>query len=128
MIELTPDNARAYNSLGATYFGMGKRDDAAAMWERSTSIRPSFAAASNLGSYYFAQVRYADAARAFERAVALSPNDYRVWRNFGAALYWAPGERPNAKAAFEKAVQLAENDRKINPRQPSVLAALADSY
>ncbi|MDO8681084.1 MAG: tetratricopeptide repeat protein [Acidobacteriota bacterium] len=128
VIELTPDNTRAYNNLGVTYFRMGKPDDAAAMWEQSISIRPTYSAASNLGSYYFGRVRYGDAARAFERAVVLSPNDHRVWRNLGAALYWAPGERPEARAAFEKAVQLAENDRKINPRQPSLLAALADSY
>jgi serine/threonine-protein kinase len=128
MMELTPDNTRAYNNLGATYFRMGRPDDAAAMWERSTSIRPSYAVTSNLGAYYYARGRYTDAARAFERAVALSPNDYRVWRNLGAALYWAPGEQTKAKTAFEKAAQLAEDERRVNPRQAGLLADLADSY
>jgi len=128
VIELTPDNTRAHNNLGATYFRMGRPDDAAAMWERSIAIRPTSAAASNLGTSYFERGRYADAARAFERAVALSPNDHRLWRNLGATLYWAPGERPKAKAAYEKAVQRAEEERKVNPRQPALLAALADSY
>ena len=128
VMELTPDNTRAYNNLGATYFRMNRPDEAAAMWERSTSLRPTYAAASNLGSYYYGLGRYADAARAFERAVILRPSDHQVWRNLGAALYWAPGERPKAKAAYEKAVGLAENERRVNPRQPSLLAELADAY
>jgi serine/threonine protein kinase/Flp pilus assembly protein TadD len=128
VIELTPDNTRGYNNLGVTYFRMQRPDDAARMWERSTAIRPTFAAASNLGSYYYLRARYGEAARAFERAAALSPNDFRVQRNLAAALYWAPGERDQAAAAFEKAVVLGENERKTNPRQPALLAQLADAY
>jgi len=128
VMALTPDNTRAYNNLGATYFRMERPDDAASMWERSTAIRPTYAAASNLGSYYYARARYTAAARAFERAVALSPNDRSVWRNLGAARYWAPGERETAKDAYAKAVELAEAERRVNPRQPSLLAELADSY
>ena len=125
---LTPDNTRGYNNLGSTYFKMGRRDDAAAMWERSTSIRPTYAATSNLGSYYYSRGRYTDAARAFERAVALSPNNGQLWRNLGAALYWAPGERGKANDAYQQAVELAEAERLVNPRNPSLLAELADSY
>jgi serine/threonine-protein kinase len=128
VIELTPDNTRGYNNLGVTYLRMQRPDDAVRQWEHSLAIRPTFAAASNLGSYYFREGRYTDSARAFERAVALSPNDWRLWRNLGATLYWAPGERDKARAAFEKAVQLAELDRKVNPRQPTLLAQLADAY
>ena len=128
VMELTPDNTRAYNNLGATYFRMGRPDDAATMWERSTAIRPTYAAASNLGSLYYSRGRYTDAARAFERAVNLSPNDRRLWRNLGAALYWAPDERAKAKDAYAKAVELAEAERRVNPRNPSLLAELADSY
>ena len=56
------------------------------------------------------------------------PNDYRVWRNFAAALYWAPGERDKAKAAYEQSIALAEQAQKVNPRQADLLAQLADSY
>lgn len=128
VIELTPDNTRGYNNLGVTYIRMGRADDAARMWERSTAIRPNYSAASNLGTYYYGRARYADAARAFERAVDLQPNDLRLWRNLAAALYWAPGERDKARAAFEKTVQLGEADLKVNPRQPALLAELADAY
>lgn len=128
VIALTPDNTRGYNNLGVTYFQMQRPDDAARLWEQSTAIRPTFAAASNLGSYYFARGRFSEAARAFERAAALSPNDWRVWLNLGAGLHWAPGERPRARTAYAKAVELGEVERKINPRQPLLLAQLADAY
>ncbi|HTH26204.1 MAG TPA: tetratricopeptide repeat protein [Vicinamibacterales bacterium] len=128
VIELTPDNTRGYNNLGVTYFRMDRDEDAARMWERSLAIRPNFSAASNLGTSYFRRGQYSQAARAFERAVALAPADVRVWRNLAAALYWAPGERPKARPAFEKVVQLAEAERQVNPRQPALLAQLADAY
>ncbi len=128
VIALTPDNTRGYNNLGATYFNMGRLDEAAGMWERSTALRPTPSATSNLGSYYYSQGRFADAARAFQRAVELSPNDHRLWRNLGAALHWAPGQRGRAAAAYEKAVALAQAERRINPRQAQLFAELADSY
>ena len=128
VLDLTPDNTRAYSNLGATLFALRRPEEAAAMWERSVALRPTYAAVSNLGTYYFDRGRYTEAARSFERAVTLMPNEYRVWRNLGAALYWAPGERQNAAAAFERSVTLAEQARKVNPRQIDLLAQLADAY
>jgi tetratricopeptide (TPR) repeat protein/tRNA A-37 threonylcarbamoyl transferase component Bud32 len=126
--ELTPDNTRGHNNLGATLHRMGRTEEATRVWERSIAIRPTFAATSNLGTAYFRDGRYTEAARAFERACELTPNDYRVWRNLGAALYWAPGERGKAATAFSRAVKLGEEERKVNPRQPALLAQLADAY
>jgi serine/threonine protein kinase/tetratricopeptide (TPR) repeat protein len=128
VIDLTPDNTRGYNNLGVTYYALGRREEAAATWERSIAIRPTYSATSNLGSYYYARGRYADAARAYEKAADAAPNDYRMWRNLGAALYWTPGERGKAAAAYERAVQLAEEAHKVNPRQVSTLLAIADAY
>jgi serine/threonine protein kinase/tetratricopeptide (TPR) repeat protein len=128
VIKLTPDNTRGYNNLGVTYFRMKRPDDAARTWEQSIAIRPTFSATSNLGTLYYGGGRYTEAARAFERAVELQPNDVRLWRNLAATLYWAPGEREKSRAAYEKAVELGEADRKVNPRQPQLLAQLADGY
>jgi len=128
VLDLTPDNTRAYSNLGATLFALRRPEEAAALWERSVALRPTYAAVSNLGTYYFDRGRYTEAARSFERAVTLMPNEHRVWRNLGAALYWAPGERQKAAAAFERSVTLAEQARQVNPRQIDLLAQLADAY
>jgi tetratricopeptide (TPR) repeat protein len=128
VIALTPDNTRGYNNLGLTYFRMKRVDDAVHAWEQSAAIRPTYAAATNLGTYYFGQGRYADAARTLESAVALAPNNWRAWRNLGAAQYWVPDQRDKANASFEKTVALAEAERKTNPRQADLLAELADAY
>lgn len=125
--ELTPDNTRGFNNLGATYFEMRRYEDAAAMWEKSTANHSNPTAASNLGTYYYERGSYADAARQFDLAVSLSPNDYRLWCNLGDARFWTPGERSRAAAAYEQAVRLAEQARKVNPK-PDVLARLADAY
>ena len=128
VIELTPDNTRGYNNLGVAYFRMGRESDAARMWERSLAIRPTFSAASNLGTHYFGRGQYTEAARAFERAVALAPNDLRLWRNLGAALYWAPGERDRVASRLRKGRDPRRRGTKVNPRQPAVVAQLADAH
>ena len=128
VVQITPDNTRGYNNLGVALFSRHRDEEAASVWERSAAIRPTAAVASNLGTYYFDRGRYADSARAFERAVALTATDYRLWRNLGSALYWAPGEREKARAAYEESARLAELARRVNPRQPELLALLADSY
>jgi tetratricopeptide (TPR) repeat protein len=127
-LQLTPDNTRLHNNIGGAYFGMGRHDAAAAQWERSSAIRPTYAATSNLGTYYYRRGRYAEAARSFEQAVRLAPNNHRLWRNLGAALYWAPGEQPKAAAAYTRAIELAERERQLNPRQTTLHAELADAY
>ena len=128
VIALTSDNTRAYNNLGATYFAQKRTEDAAAAWEQSMQIRPTYAASSNLGTYYYDQLRYGDSARNFQKAVDLSPNDYRLWKNLAAALYWAPGKRPQSLTAYQRAAELAEEARRVNPRAPDVLSHLADAY
>jgi serine/threonine-protein kinase len=127
-MKLVPDNTAPHNNLGAMYSAMGRPVDAAAAWEQSMKIRPTYSTASNLGSTHYSSGRYANAAQAYERALALSAGDYKTWSNLGAALHWVPDAAARERAAYLKAVELAEAARRLNPRQPEVLAILADSY
>jgi len=90
------------------------------------SIMPSGVAASNLGTLMFAKGEYASAARALERATSLSPRDYRLWRNLGAAYYWAPGERERAGSAYRSAFDLGQQERLIDPGNGRLVVELAD--
>ena len=128
VVALTPDNARGYSNLGGTYAQLGRYDEAIKALERSVDLNATPAAVSNLGTVYFRLRRYADAARSFERATETQSRAYRVWRNLASAYKWIPGSEDKARAAYQRAAELAEEERKVNPRQPLLLAHLADCY
>jgi len=125
-LQLAPENARLWSSLGVAYYSQERLDEADAAFERSLAIFPTGVAASNSATLRFDRGDYAGAARSFERATSLSPRDHRIWRNLGAAYYWAPGERERAAAAYRKAAELGEQERTIDPRNGMVLVELAD--
>ncbi len=126
-LQRAPDNARLWMNLGGVLALQGRRPEAESALRRSLDLGPSAAAASNLATVQFTAGRYADAARTLEQASA-STHDYRVWRNLGAALYWAPGERPKAAAAYRHAIELAEQERKVDPKNGLTVAHLADCH
>jgi tetratricopeptide (TPR) repeat protein len=125
-LALAPDNARAWSNLGATLIRLGRMEEAETALEKSLDLSPSSSAFSNLGVILFRQGRWADAARTFERATAVNARDYRVWRNLGAARYWAPGERDQSQDAYRRAAELGEEERKLDPGNPRLLAELAE--
>jgi Flp pilus assembly protein TadD len=127
-LEIAPQNARLWAGLGGALYYRSQTADAKAAWARSIALFPAPSVISNLATIQFDEQRFADAARTLERATQLGTRDYRVWRNYAAALYWAPGEREKAPAAYRRAAELAEAERKIDPRNPLTLVALADCY
>jgi Flp pilus assembly protein TadD len=127
-LELVPDNARVLSNLGGTYYLEDRLDEAEKAWTRSVALQPSPVAVANLAALQFSKGRYTEAARTLEKATAKAPQDYRPWRNLGAALYWAPGERAKAADAYRHAAALAEEERRLDPKSPRLLAHLADCY
>jgi tetratricopeptide (TPR) repeat protein len=127
-LEFVPDNARVLGNLGTALYYQERWREAEAAWMRAFELVPSPAAASNLVALQFSGNRYAEAARTLEKAAASGTSDYRVWRNLGAALYWAPGERPKASEAYRRAAVLAEQERRLDPKDARVLAHLSDCY
>jgi serine/threonine protein kinase/tetratricopeptide (TPR) repeat protein len=125
-LRLAPDNARVWSNLGAVLHRLDRYGEAEAAWEKSVSIHPTASALSNLATRRFFQGRYAEAARKYEEATKLAKRDYRIWRNLGAAYFWAPGERGRAAAAYRTAVELGEQERRLDPRNAPLLADLAD--
>jgi tetratricopeptide (TPR) repeat protein len=129
VIALTPDNTRGYNNLGVTYFRMDRGEDAARMWERSLAIRPNYSAASNLGSYYFSHGQYSDGgARVRARGGAGADRHARVAEPRRGAVLGAWGAAEGAAGVRKRSWKLAEAERRVNPRQPALLAQLADAY
>ena len=125
-LRLAPDNARVWSNLGAVLHRLDRYGEAEAAWEKSVSFHPTASALSNLATRRFFQGRYAEAARKYEEATKLAKRDYRIWRNLGAAYFWAPGERGRAAAAYRTAVELGEQERRLDQRNAPLLADLAD--
>jgi serine/threonine protein kinase/Flp pilus assembly protein TadD len=128
VLELAADNVKAYNNLGSMHLRQERFDRASEMYERSLSIERNPTALSNLAGAYYAQGLFADAARTFEAAVAMPGPTYQLWANLGAACYFAPGLRDRARVAYENAIKLGEERRDVTPKEPGVLAALADAH
>jgi serine/threonine-protein kinase len=126
-LELAPDNARLWSNLGGAYYLHGRHADADTAWDKSVALYPTAQALSNLGTARFYNGQYSAAARIYENAIKVSDRDYRVWRNLGAAYYWAPGERGRAAAAYRKAIELVEQERRFAPGDVNLVIELADS-
>ena len=125
VVRLAPDSYRGYSNLGIAYFAQGRTADARTAFEKSLSIRPYYAAASNLGTLNFYEGDYAGAARAFRQAAASDAHNYVPWGNLGAALNWA-GQKKESDAAFQEARKRAEYLFKVNPRDATLLMHLAE--
>jgi serine/threonine protein kinase/tetratricopeptide (TPR) repeat protein len=99
-------NSRAYQKLGAFYFGHRQYDRAATMFRRMTEIAPDDPRGfNNLGGALEAQGRYDDAMQAYKHSLALGPTSL-AWSNLATCDYFL-GHYAEAAAAAEKATKLA---------------------
>jgi Flp pilus assembly protein TadD len=130
VLELAPDNTKAYNNLGATYLSIENYDKAIQMLQRSLSLDANNPAGfANLGNAYYRQQLYDDACRNYEKATSAANVQVSLWRSFGAACYFAPPEmKGKAKTAMDQALTKGVAALESNPKDPTLLADLADSH
>jgi eukaryotic-like serine/threonine-protein kinase len=124
VIALAPDSFRGYSNLGAVYIREGRYPEAIKFLQSSIAIRPTEDAFSNLGTAFFALRRFDSAATNYSDATKLNGQDYVVWGNLADSYYYA-GKSAEAIPAFQKAVSLATRSLEVNPRDASVLSAVA---
>ena len=123
-----PEGYDSWNRLGALYYQMGDADRAQAMWDKSLTYGPSYAAYSNLGSVHFANSRWEEAAGMYERALAIEEGDYQLWINLASAYEQIPKRKDAAKKAYGRAAELAESELAANPRNATVMIHLAECH
>jgi serine/threonine protein kinase/tetratricopeptide (TPR) repeat protein len=126
VIELAPNNYRGYSNLGGMYIAQGHYLESLAPLNKSIEIRPNLEAFNNLGNAYYELRRFSDAADAFQQGLNLDDSDWLLWGNLGDSLFWSGGHRSKAIAAYDNAVSRAEKRLKVNPKDTTVLAFLAD--
>lgn len=121
---LEPDNAGAYNNLGAAYLYAGEFDEAAEAFSRSLAIEPRYSSYSNTGTGLYYRGRFGEAAEMFGKATELAAADHRVWGNLADALL-LDGRAAEAGKAFARAFALVEGELAVNPKMATNQALAA---
>jgi eukaryotic-like serine/threonine-protein kinase len=124
VIALAPDSFRGYSNLGATYIRLGRYPEAIKSLQNSIKLRPTEDALSNLGTAFYHLRQFDDAGRNYSEATKLNSQNFEIWGNL-ADSYFYSGKPAEATVAYQKAVSLAESSLEVNPRDASVLSALA---
>ena len=105
-IELQPDFAAAYDSLGRLLTSLKRPLEAVAIYQALQKLRPDYAEAyHNLGNVLCALNRLAEAEEAYTQALRRRPEIVEAHHNLGCVL-GALGRLPEAVAHFQQAVAL----------------------
>ena len=123
-VELTPDNASAWTSLGTNYLSMGSYQDAESAYRRSLALAQTFNAYQALGMTYYRMRRFDDAITVFEQARRLS-DQYRGPGSLARVYYWQ-GRKAEARALFGVAIEGLEQALRVNPNDVNAHLLLAE--
>lgn len=105
-VELQPDLASAWFSLGYAYTGLHQNDDAVGAYRKTIELDPDlFEARMNLGILLMEMKRPEDARAHLEKAAALKPQNVRAHLYYGRALA-ATGEAAAAEKQFQETTRL----------------------
>ena len=109
LVRLFPNDERAHNLLGNTYFGRQDYESAVKHFVKATSINPSFSQPYNqLGYAYRFLNKLTDAEAAFKKYIQLIPNDPNPHDSY-AELLMKMGRFDESIKAYEKALSLDPN-------------------
>jgi tetratricopeptide (TPR) repeat protein len=104
-IELDPAYDYAYKSRAFSYLATGRINEGIEDLKKAININPTGEFFDNLAEFYSQTGEIDKALEYYKKAVAASPDDPRLWYNYGVQL----GESGNAKEAlakFDKAIEL----------------------
>jgi tetratricopeptide (TPR) repeat protein len=101
-----PDRNEPFQYMGVAYSGLGDYKLAVEPLQKVFARDPDNAQArSLLADAYLQSQRWTEASAMYKQMVTVTPDDARLWNNYGAALN-ASGQQAQAVAALETAVRL----------------------
>jgi Flp pilus assembly protein TadD len=113
-LDCDPENAVAFDNLGALAFKEGRAADALADFRKAVQFRPDYAQAHcNLGNALLKTGRVDDAIAAFQQAVELEPGDASFIGNLGIALL-QKGRVDEAVADFQKSLAIEPDNYDVH--------------
>jgi TolB-like protein/tetratricopeptide (TPR) repeat protein len=124
--ELRPDNAWAFQALGAALHEAGRASEAETAYEAAIAADAGAAsmAWTSLGTLYYETDRGLEAVEAFRKALALEPASGVVHRNLGDA-FARQGRAQEARAEWREGVARSAAALRVNPRQVTDLVNAA---
>ena len=119
-----PENARALNNLGLTYYNLGRIADSIGLYEKSRRLDPTVANTHyNLGLALMSSGRAPEAVAPFEEAVRIIPYFFKAHLNLGTILMQL-GREPEAVAHFAEALRYDSAPAEVYFQYGVVLAEL----
>ena len=113
-INLTPEDASAYNNLGVAYSNQNNYEEAISSYKKAIELNSEYASAYyNLGVAYSNQKNYEEAISSYKKAIEFNPEYASAYNNLGVAYR----ERSN----HEKAIPAFLNSIKSNQNQKTAL-------
>jgi tetratricopeptide (TPR) repeat protein len=109
LVKLAPDDADAFNDLGAAQQKLGLLDAAVTSYQRAVALNPNAPESySNLGSALCDVARFDEAAAAAQHAVDLDPASPAAHNNLGN-VFREMGRPAEAEACYRRSLALKPN-------------------
>ncbi len=109
LVRLYPNDERAHNLLGNTYFGRQEYETAVTHFVKASTINPSFSQPYNqMGYAYRFLERFGEAETAFKKYIQLIPGDPNPYDSY-AELLMKMGRFDESIRNYEKALSLDAN-------------------
>ena len=106
ILAMEPDNAKAWNNLGAALMWMGAVDEAIGDFRQATQLKPGFHYAHfDLGLALVLKGKREEAIAEFRRTVEINPDFAQAFQQLGNALA-ASGKPDEAMASFRRALEI----------------------
>ncbi|WP_062053037.1 tetratricopeptide repeat protein [Aquimarina longa] len=117
VLEVNPDNAYAYNSLGFYYRNLGKIDTAYTLYKKALKIDPKYYLAhSNITKVYYERKQYDSALYHISKAISINPYYEQAYEN-RAFLHFITDKKDLYLADLNKLLVMSPNNVKyLNER------------
>ncbi|OGL43713.1 MAG: hypothetical protein A2161_13400 [Candidatus Schekmanbacteria bacterium RBG_13_48_7] len=110
VLELDPQNRKAYQIVGDAYFKLTRFDEALKAYETSLKFEPDTMVFNNIGAVYQKKLEYEKAIAAFKQAIQLNPLNQEAFINLGDTLT-ATAQYSEAEQYYKKASDIAPSKR-----------------
>jgi TolB-like protein/Flp pilus assembly protein TadD len=128
VVELTPENAAAWNNLGTAYYTIQQYDAAGAAWDRALELKPTRTGYTNRGLLYYYNGQFSESAEMQKKAIELAPDDHRAWGRLAESYRWMETGAEIVGETYLTAARLAEARLEVNSRDWVTRGLLALYY